>query len=661
MSFLVILFSCPPDYPELAQMLPTNNIDHSAPQFDGSYAIIVVPRRPAALVVRCIVPLVVHNTHSSPSTPSHTFLEPWVWLSPLAQSHTHLAYHRQHLFSGVKTSKRIFGLTCFLKSEFPGQLCRPCHPVSCYPLPVHTAHRHLLPAARCPPPAAHHPPPARSTPGVFRKSVRDMTRQVTCHAQSASILRLTTAHLSVLLPAARRPTPAAYCPPPVAQTSALCPPHTAARCSLFAALPPAYTLHRFLKPAIIYHQCHDDHRRRQMVYLWTWDTTPLHPAKAPPSLPQSHTPSQADVGTPSTQSQQLDDFAAYSNGEHSHQLTPAEDIPWPATFGSHGQSASGRHIRRPSSRGVRSSQRSPERRHSRASASLPSTGSASVTGRGVERAQDIFAALVRPAAQRRASDVEMNPARRRDLESGEASCADSPSFLVPTRSDPREKVVLIRDVLATNTSAITNGAAVPPLPLPRPPLRPLPPPRRRSGPRCKHPSRARESTDSPPTASTAAGTTIAKPKRRATRHANTVERAHREYRRRACAPRDAKPSGSATAPLAALRRLKARPQFVATAQAARRYRVLAARTLRALDREAEAVSISFLPPLPLLVRLISLNLTFIRCRSHLGCTLQQLWAESFRMQCLRNAAKEEFDLMPTLAQQDSSTTSHFRS
>ncbi|KAJ7224629.1 hypothetical protein GGX14DRAFT_557486 [Mycena pura] len=126
------------------------------PQFDGSYAIIVVPRRPAALVVRCIVPLVVHNTHSSPSTPSHTFLEPWVWLSPLAQSHTHLAYHfgaHREGFQSVRQARILhprLSILLLTPTLFPSLRCircrhhhRPLH-VCPPPHPATTSFRHHL-------------------------------------------------------------------------------------------------------------------------------------------------------------------------------------------------------------------------------------------------------------------------------------------------------------------------------------------------------------------------------------------------------------------------------------------------------------------------------------------------------------------------------------
>ncbi|KAJ6622724.1 hypothetical protein B0H10DRAFT_878104 [Mycena sp. CBHHK59/15] len=170
------------------------------------------------------------------------------------------------------------------------------------------------------------------------------------------------------------------------------------------------------------------------------------------SLSQSQSPSQVNLGTPSTTSQQLEDSVTYSNNGHDRQHTPGSDIPSPSsgfTFGSQGR-ASGRAstsvsppppmppLDHPAFRGPASAFAPPpqsqsqiqlpqppqrlelvKERHSRSSASLPLMHSTSrrkrlQRGNGERaKAQDIFAPSPSPSRQASARRASTDSAQGR--------------------------------------------------------------------------------------------------------------------------------------------------------------------------------------------------------------------------------------------------------
>ncbi|KAF7357406.1 WD-REPEATS-REGION domain-containing protein [Mycena sanguinolenta] len=160
------------------------------------------------------------------------------------------------------------------------------------------------------------------------------------------------------------------------------------------------------------------------------------------SVPQSRSPSQANLGTPSTISQQLDDSISSSAHGHGHPMTPASELPSPSsgfTFGSQGR-VSGRasvaassappmpSLDHPAFRGSNrvthsaSQSRTPSQlqlpqpsaeARPRSSSSLPSMHSSSRrkrrkgTGEQRAKAQDVFSSLWRGGSRRRPASEEL--------------------------------------------------------------------------------------------------------------------------------------------------------------------------------------------------------------------------------------------------------------
>ncbi|KAF7365607.1 hypothetical protein MVEN_00434200 [Mycena venus] len=179
---------------------------------------------------------------------------------------------------------------------------------------------------------------------------------------------------------------------------------------------------------------------------------PSHGTSLSRSVSQSRSPSQVNLGTPSTTSQQLEDSVSTSG--HGRPMTPGSDLPSPSsgfTFGSQGRmsgraSASGSPappmppLDHPAFRGMGRTPHSASQSQTpsqvqlppllrearpRSSSSLPSMHSTSRrkrqggTGGDRAKAQDIFASLRRPRSARRRASAEFS--------SGQAST--TPVFL----------------------------------------------------------------------------------------------------------------------------------------------------------------------------------------------------------------------------------------